>query len=119
MTYVPVDHVAELADRLALELGGVEACAYRENQYRDEERQWQEIRERQEDVQDPPNDILDCTLDRGDVRLDAETGLSAGSTYCSTNETDRPEESRERRRWEDEREMLRQMGLAHGLGLDP
>ena len=44
-TYIPADNVAALADRLALELGGVEACAHRENQYRDEARQWRETQE--------------------------------------------------------------------------
>ncbi len=51
-TYVPADNVAALADRLALELGGVEACAHRENQYRNEARQWQETQERWEKEQE-------------------------------------------------------------------
>ncbi len=44
-TYIPADNVAALADRLALELGGVEACAHRENQYRDEAWQWRETQD--------------------------------------------------------------------------
>ncbi|WP_082974010.1 bifunctional DNA primase/polymerase [Mycobacterium sp. E740] len=46
--YVPADNVAPLADRLALELGGVAACAHRENQYRDEAQQWRETQEQWE-----------------------------------------------------------------------
>jgi len=51
-TYVPAANAAALADRLALELGGVEACAHRENQYRDEERQWRETQEQWEKEQE-------------------------------------------------------------------
>lgn len=50
--YAPANNAATLTDRLALELGGVEACAHRENQYRDEARQWQETQERWEKEQD-------------------------------------------------------------------
>ena len=51
-TYIPADNVAALADRLALELGGAEACAHRENQYREEARQWRETQEQWEKEQE-------------------------------------------------------------------
>ena len=125
--YIPADNVAELADRLALELGGAQACARRENQYRDEERQWREtqawwneLQNRWKELHNQPNvghwiqpDLGHWVIDNyggGDSASDARRPAEqADDDHIGS----RAEE--ELRRWYEEQLLLQQLGLPNGL----
>ncbi|WP_157533600.1 bifunctional DNA primase/polymerase [Nocardia otitidiscaviarum] len=123
--YVPADNVAELADRLALELGGVEVCAYREDQYRNEEqrwdefRQWQKIRPRWDRLTGeqwwelPDGTRIEAQAPPAPVEPPA---LTDDEIAALQQEHDQ-QQSDERRRWEDEQLLLRQFGLPNELGM--
>jgi len=116
--YAPADNVAVLADRVALELGGVEACAHRENRYRDEERQWQETQKRWEKEQESWNTPThDNPRDPFEPRESlAQDPFGAGKpARCRKEES--PAEDEGRQHWYEEQELLRQLGLPNELDL--
>lgn len=96
-TYGPARDAGELTERLALDLGGVEVCAYRENRYRDEAEQYEEASQRATE----PSELPDWVIDPYVVNHVEESAS---------------EDDSDRRRWEDEQELLRQMGLPHHIG---
>ena len=132
-TYVPADNAAALADRLALELGGVEACAHRENQYRDDARQWQETQEQWEKDQkqwdrehmpwaaghlvDPftglPRDPFEPIVSFRDPF--EESGPARQQDDGHPEDDDSQPEDEEYRRWYEEQLLLDQLGLPNGL----
>lgn len=142
-TYVPADNAAELADGLALELGGVEACAHRENKYRDEAQQWRETQERwekeqqswEEPADDYPRNPFEPERYRSDPfqlvrdpfaparysvedpfepRKDPEDPFESGAVAHGQQHESRAEDRRGRR-WYEEQQLLRQLGLPNEL----
>lgn len=140
-TYVPADNAAALADRLALELGGVEACAHRENQYRDDARQWRETQERWEKEQESWDkeeesrkkelmqswdlhsewvaraSVWDYPSDPFEVSRDPLDPFEAGEPSHDQHEGEEEaeEEAPRDRRWFEEQQLLSQLGLPNEL----
>jgi len=115
-TYVPADNVAALADRLALELGGVEACAHRENQYRDEARQWQETQLQWEKEQESWNaPAHDNPRDPFEPRKNlVQDPFGAGNpAHCREEESLAGDEGYQP--WYEEQLLLHQLGLPNEL----
>ncbi|WP_246024004.1 bifunctional DNA primase/polymerase [Nocardia yunnanensis] len=106
--YIPAANATELADRLALGLGGVEVCAHRENRYRDEAKRWSE------EFANQPNELRDWIIDgygESSPTVDDEQ-LSAQDQARIVAEL----EGDERRDWYEEQELYRLMGQPNELG---
>ncbi|QIS23327.1 bifunctional DNA primase/polymerase [Nocardia terpenica] len=122
--YAPAPLAGELADRLALELGGIEVCAYRENRYRDEAKKWDDYRRSREEPEfrwDPLTGEQWLALPDGirveDIPVDGRSHADE-STELSEDENERlakEYEEFQRRRWHEKQELLQQLGLPNEL----
>lgn len=108
--YAPAENASALMDRLALELGGIAVCARRENQYRDEFREW-EARQKQ---QGAPS--LAGTQPAEWVELSDEEEAEIERELADEKKAELHERQTELQRWYDEQELLRQVGLPNDLG---
>ena len=124
-THAPAGDAAELADRLSLELGGVQICAHRENQYRDEELQWKEKQKQWEDLQeswkkmaslwtDPHRSLADFdpfAVDHDPFAVDPAVERPVAATSAEASDL-RGEDYGD---WLMEQLMLREVGLPNEL----
>ncbi|MFD3748004.1 bifunctional DNA primase/polymerase [Nocardia sp. NPDC058633] len=106
--FAPADDAGQLADKLALELGAVEVCAHRENRYQDDDVKWVEVQRRQRESAQQPSKVHDSIVDLLESSVQQE--LSDQEKAEILQEVAEEAED-ERRRWEDEQELMRQLGI--------
>ncbi|WP_280406636.1 bifunctional DNA primase/polymerase [Nocardia carnea] len=96
-TYVPDPEAGKLSHQLALDLGGCEVCAHRENRYRAEAEQFR-------DSQKPSDHGFSSSPDDWYSPFYETNGTTAVAGLVDADDYSR-------RRWEEEQELFRQIGL--------
>ncbi|MFI9412537.1 bifunctional DNA primase/polymerase [Nocardia gamkensis] len=119
-SYAPAPNAGELSERLALDFGGAEVCAHRENRYRDEDKEFRQWRDGPQFRWNPSTGEQWWELPDG-TQVD-ESAEAESAEWVELSDEDKAEierelkEEDERRRWEEEQELLRQVGLPNELG---
>ncbi|MFD6102666.1 bifunctional DNA primase/polymerase [Nocardia salmonicida] len=112
--FAPADDAGQLADKLALELGAVEVCAHRENRYRDDDRKWDEVQQRQREPAQQTSDVQDSIVDLLESSYQHELSDQQKAEILQEAEEAAEEE---RIRWENEQELMRQLGILRDIGI--
>ncbi|WP_181697860.1 bifunctional DNA primase/polymerase [Nocardia sp. GTS18] len=112
--FAPADDAGDLAAKLALELGAVEVCAHRENRYRDDDLKWVEAQRRQREPAQQTSDVQDSIVDLLESSYQHE--LSDQEKVEILQEL-AAEAEEERKRREDEQELMRQLGILRDIGI--
>ncbi|MFC4372994.1 bifunctional DNA primase/polymerase [Nocardia halotolerans] len=106
--FAPADHARKLADKLAVELGGVEVCARRENKYLDDDLKWVEVQRRQREPTQQPIEAQESIVDLLESSYEQELSDQEKAEILQELAEEAEED---RRRWEDEQELMRQLGI--------